>query len=167
MKTRSWVRGLPLRSSDFPAGTPLNHFFAWNEKARRHDRRYIIARDLYRLITALGNHDAARATAVGHLASRPVIAARRDRRMLIVNEAPAIDALHDGNVGGPAVAAARQTVERLVASIGSSDIDAHAALFTAFERLASEIDLDALARRHPFLKPAVRRKSPRQSWSCD
>jgi ADP-heptose:LPS heptosyltransferase len=36
---------MTLTSRDFPAGTPLHHFFAWNEGRRRPDRRYRIARD--------------------------------------------------------------------------------------------------------------------------
>ncbi len=162
MKSRSWVRGLPLRSSDFPAGTPLNHFFAWNEKARRGDRRYIIACDLYRLITALGNDGAARRMGLVHLASRPIIVARRGLRVLVLNEAPPFGRSRDGGIGGPVVAVARQTVERLIASIGSSDIDAHAAVFAAFEALSHQVDLDALARRRPQLKPSPRRPSPRR-----
>ncbi len=62
--------------------------------------------------------------------------------MLILNHASPIDGSLEDGLGGAAVAAARETVERLTASIGSSAIDAHAALFAAFERLASEIDLD-------------------------
>jgi ADP-heptose:LPS heptosyltransferase len=34
-----------LAASDFPPGTPLNYFFAWNETAWRPDRRYKLARD--------------------------------------------------------------------------------------------------------------------------
>ena len=161
-RPRSWVRGAQLRSTDFAAGTPLNHFFAWNEKRRRRDRRYIIACDLYRLITAFGNNAVARAMAVGHLASRPVIIARRGPRMLILNHASPIDGSLEDGLGGAAVAAARETVERLTASIGSSAIDAHAALFAAFERLASEIDLTALARRRPSLEPAPHQPARRR-----
>ena len=32
-----------LAASDFPPGTPLNHFFAWNETAWWPDRRYKLA----------------------------------------------------------------------------------------------------------------------------
>jgi len=161
MKTRSWVRGTPLRSCDFPAGTPLNHFFAWNEKAWLRDRRYVIACDLYHLLTAFGNDADAQAKAVAHLALQPVIIARR-QRMLILNETSPTAQTHGGNIRGRAVIVARHTVDRLIASIGSSDIDAHAALFTAFERLSGEIDLDALARRRPNLRPSRRRPSPRR-----
>jgi ADP-heptose:LPS heptosyltransferase len=162
MKTRSWVRGMPLRSGDFPAGTPLNHFFAWNEKAWLRDRRYVIACDLYRLLTALGNDADAQAKAVAHLALQPVIIARRGQRLLIPNEALPMAQTHNGKIRGRAVIAARQTVKRLIASIGSSDIDTHTALFTAFEQLSGDIDLDALARRRPKVRPSPRRPSPRR-----
>ena len=38
-----------LTADDFPPGTPLQHFFAWNERALRRDRRYQLARDPDRL----------------------------------------------------------------------------------------------------------------------
>jgi ADP-heptose:LPS heptosyltransferase len=158
MTARSWVRGAALRSSNFPAGTPLNHFFAWNERAWRPDRRYIIACDLYRLLTALGNGADAQRMTVAHLALRPLIIARRGQRVLISDEAPPIDSLGGSDICGATIGTARQTIERLVAAVGSSDIDAHAALFAAFEQLSREIDLDALARAQPsLLKPALRR----------
>ncbi|MBV8736331.1 MAG: glycosyltransferase family 9 protein [Alphaproteobacteria bacterium] len=49
-----------------------------------------------------------------------------------------------------------------MASIGSSDIDLQAGFFVAFERLANEIDLDALAQRRPRVEPSRRRPSPRR-----
>jgi ADP-heptose:LPS heptosyltransferase len=39
----------PLTSADFPAGTPLNAFFAWNEAGRRQDRRYQALRRVWPL----------------------------------------------------------------------------------------------------------------------
>jgi ADP-heptose:LPS heptosyltransferase len=36
---------MKLTASDFPPGTPLNHFFAWNEAAWRPDLRYKLACD--------------------------------------------------------------------------------------------------------------------------
>jgi len=56
---------MALTSRDFPAGTPLHHFFAWNEGRLWPDRRYRLARDpgaapesLRGLIaTAVGNPD--------------------------------------------------------------------------------------------------------------
>jgi ADP-heptose:LPS heptosyltransferase len=66
-----------ITARDFPPGTPLNHFFAWNETAWRPDRRYKLARDANRLpaspaaqrlaaslAAALGNHDSAAHAAV-------------------------------------------------------------------------------------------------------
>jgi ADP-heptose:LPS heptosyltransferase len=66
-----------ITASDFPPGTPLNHFFAWNETAWRPDRRYKISRDPDRLpatpagmrvaaslAAALGNPDSAAHAAV-------------------------------------------------------------------------------------------------------
>lgn len=158
MRKRCWVRGEPLRASDFPAGTALNHFFTWNARARRRDRRYIIACDLYRLMTALGNGREARSAAVAHLASGEVIVVRGREGRLLINQVWPIEA----NTSEPAVIAARQTVERLTASMGSAKIDDHAAMFAAFEQLADEIDLDALARRRPLCKPSTRRHSPRR-----
>lgn len=40
---------MSLTAQDFPPGTPLNRFFAWNEAVRRPDRRYRLARDPDRL----------------------------------------------------------------------------------------------------------------------
>ena len=55
--------GPRLRASDFPAGTPLHHFFVWNERRRVRDRRYLVARDPDRLLTASENGGSARAVA--------------------------------------------------------------------------------------------------------
>ena len=151
MKPRSRRRGLALRSSAFPDGTPLNHFFAWNEATRRRDRRYVIACDLYALITALGGGDAADQAAAAHLCVWPATSARHRHDPLV------------SNAGGiAALAVAQETVRCLIASVGSTDIETHAALFAAFERLANEIDLDALARRRPHRVPSRRRPSPRR-----
>ncbi len=66
-----------LTATDFPPGTPLHHFFAWNEAAWRPDHRYKLARAPDRLPTstpgkrladslaaAVGNPDAAAHAAV-------------------------------------------------------------------------------------------------------
>ena len=66
-----------------------------------------------------------------------------------------------GAFNEPAIPAAQQTVAALINSIGSASVDKQAALFTAFERLAEEIDLSALARRRPRLIRSQRRPSPR------
>jgi ADP-heptose:LPS heptosyltransferase len=115
MTSASWHRVAPLGAGDFPAGTPLHRFFAWNEAARHKDRRYIIARD--------------------------------------------IDMLFAASDGGET---ARELVDRLLAAIGSADEAAHAAVFSAFETLAAEIDLGALAGRRPRLLPAKRPSAPRR-----
>ncbi len=153
---RSWVPAAPLGSGDFPIGTPLNHFFAWNERTGRRDRRYRIACDLYGLITGIGGDHTGRQAAVTHLAVAPVILARRGERLLIAVDFRADDA----NL--PAVAAAQQLVQTLMASIGSSDNDTHAAVFAAFERLADDVDLTSLGRRRPQLTRSPRRPGPRR-----
>ncbi len=138
MTTRFWVRGSQLRSSDFPAGTPLNHFFQWNEKSWSPDRRYVVACDLYRLLTAFGTDAAAAAKAVAHLALRPMIFARRKDQILVADEAVPLAGSDSDMIGDAAVRAAEQTVERLVASLGSSDSSVHAGVFAAFEELAEQ-----------------------------
>jgi len=115
MTSASWHRVAPLGAGDFPAGTPLHRFFAWNEAARHKDRRYIIARDIRNRIVASNSGETA-----------------------------------------------RELVDRLLAAIGSADEAAHAAVFAAFETLAAEIDLAALARRRPRVLPATRPPAPRR-----
>jgi ADP-heptose:LPS heptosyltransferase len=66
-----------ITANDFPPGTPLNHFFTWNQTAWRPDRRYRLARDPDRLAksaaaarlgeciaAAVGNPDSAAHAAV-------------------------------------------------------------------------------------------------------
>jgi ADP-heptose:LPS heptosyltransferase len=61
-----------LTAGDFPSGTPLHHFFRWNERRLRRDRRYRLARDPDRapaaikdaLAAAIGSRDAAAHAAV-------------------------------------------------------------------------------------------------------
>ena len=60
----------------------------------------------------------------------------------------------------PAITAGRQLSQRLHATIRSVDEAAHAAVFDAFEGLADQVDLRALARLRPRLKAAPRRASP-------
>ncbi len=68
---------MTLTARDFPPGTPLNHFFAWNETAWWPDRRYKLARSpdrvpasaagkrlAERLAAAIGNPDMAAHAAV-------------------------------------------------------------------------------------------------------
>jgi ADP-heptose:LPS heptosyltransferase len=61
MTSASWHRAAPLGAGDFPAGTPLHRFFAWNEAARHKDRRYVIARDIDMLVAASDGGETARA----------------------------------------------------------------------------------------------------------
>src|SRR5579859_1510712 len=118
----AWLRGAALRADDFRPGTPLRHFFAWNERARRPDRRYIIANDLHRLLTALSSNATAREICVAHLALHPVIRARFGDRLLVSRCAVAEAADGFGmSSGAPAVAAGRRLVEDLVAAIGASE----------------------------------------------
>src|SRR5438270_8652597 len=60
MTSASWHRAAPLGAGDFPTGTPLHRFFAWNEAARHKDRRYVIARDIDTLFAAFGGGETAR-----------------------------------------------------------------------------------------------------------
>ena len=156
MTILSWHRVAPFGPGDFPAGTPLCRFFAWNEAARHKDRRYIIARDIYTLFTAFGRGEAARAMCVAHLARRPLVGLRVGGWVSLQLAAP--DRTQDGTV----VAGARKLVDRLLAAIGATDETAHAAVFAAFEGLSAEIDLDAMARRRPRLLPAKRLPAPRR-----
>src|SRR5579864_6696610 len=63
---------MALTANDFPPGTPLHHFFAWNKAAWRPDRRYRLARRPDRapklladsIAAAIGNPDSAAHAAV-------------------------------------------------------------------------------------------------------
>src|SRR5690348_939036 len=121
MRLGSWHRVTPLDAGDFPAGTPLYHFFAWNAAARHKDRRYVIARDIYTLFTAFGGGEAARAMCVSHLARRPLITARLGGRVPV--RLLAADRTEDAAVA----AVARDLVDRLLAAIGAADEAMHAA----------------------------------------
>ncbi len=82
---------------DFPSGTPLNHFFAWNERAWRPDRRYSLARDPARLrassagrrladslAAATGNRDSAVHAAVFRAFEELEAAPVGPRRILVI-----------------------------------------------------------------------------------
>jgi ADP-heptose:LPS heptosyltransferase len=157
MTTGSWRRVTPLRASDFPVGTPLHRFCAWNEAARRPDRRYVIAADIRTLLREFGEGENARELCATHLARRPLIAARLGGWIFLSRGSPG-----STNDGAPAVAAARQLVDRLGAAIGSSDEAAHAEVFAAFEALAAEVDLHALAAIKPHHVPAKRSAGSRR-----
>ena len=143
-----------LDASAFPADTPLNAFFAWNEARYLRDRRYVIARDIHRL---LQEFDGEIEVCLAHLACRPIIRWRFGRR---IETSPtslrAARELLEQCRHSPAVAAARRLVYSLIASIDAVDPALHAAVFRAFEDLASHVDLDSLARLRPSRKLAAR-----------
>jgi ADP-heptose:LPS heptosyltransferase len=157
MTTGSWRRVTPLKASDFPAGTPLHHFCAWNQAARRPDRRYVIAGDIQTLLREFGGGERARELCVTHLARRPLIAARLGGGVLLSRAASGST---DNWVA--ATAAAGHLVDRLRGTIGCADDAAHAAVFDAFERLAAEVDLHALAGVRPRHVSARRATGPRR-----
>ncbi len=85
-----------LSAADFPAGTPLHHFFAWNEQAqaRRPDRRYRLASEPERLPAgsrlrgaieqAIGNPDIAAHAEVFAAFEALVTPALGPRRVLVI-----------------------------------------------------------------------------------
>ena len=83
---------MTLTSRDFPSGTPLHHFFAWNERARRRDRRYKLAREPDRLPTgvadllsaAVGNPDVTTHAAVFAAFEDMARPAQPPRRVLVI-----------------------------------------------------------------------------------
>jgi ADP-heptose:LPS heptosyltransferase len=146
----------PLRSSDFPAGTPLNAFFAWNEVRWRRDRRYTIACDLFYLYWRFNADGAGAAICAYHIAIRPVIRLRfRSRGLVSSSELACAMTMPPSYRDTSVIASARRVVESLLASIGAADVEKHAALFKAFEELSQFVDLDALAARRPRrIKPS-------------
>src|ERR1700689_4425324 len=143
-------------SADFPAGTPLHHFLAWNEARRRRDRRDVIARDLYRLLRHFGDDAEAIEGCVAHLVQAPVIAWRWCGWMRLCPVGP-------GKAPeGTAAQAARLLVEALRGALGTGAPAAHAAVFQAFEALAAEIDLGDLARIRPRIQRAKPHAAPRR-----
>ncbi len=85
---------MTLSAADFPAGTPLHHFFAWNAQAWRPDPRYGLARNPGRLPAgsplraaierAIGNPDLAAHAEVFALFEPPAAKLPRPRRVLII-----------------------------------------------------------------------------------
>jgi ADP-heptose:LPS heptosyltransferase len=82
-----------LTASDFPPGTPLHHFFAWNEGRWHRDRRYKLARNperlpervAARLAAAIGNPDiAAHAAAFAAFEELDPPAQGGPRRILVI-----------------------------------------------------------------------------------
>ncbi len=89
---------MTLTAKDFPPGTPLNHFFTWNERAWWPDRRYRLARDperlprspaaqrlAKRLAAAVGNPDlAAHAAVFAAFEALNAPSRARPRRILVI-----------------------------------------------------------------------------------
>jgi ADP-heptose:LPS heptosyltransferase len=147
----------PLCASDFPAGTPLNAFFAWNESRWRQDRRYTIARDLSSLYRRFNADEACLAVCVCHIAIRPVIQ-WRFRSQILLSSAGLAQAMgtRRGSCDTPVVVSARCLVASLLASIGVAELEKHAAVFKAFEEFSEFVDLDALAALRPRLVARLR-----------
>jgi ADP-heptose:LPS heptosyltransferase len=139
-----------LRACDFPDGTPLNAFFAWNEARRSRDRRYTIACDLFNLHEQFKADGGGSAVCVFHMAIRPIIRWRLGSRVhLSSDELARAMAMRPGFHDTPAVTSAYRVVGSLLASIGAVELEKHAAVFKAFEELSGHVDLAALAARRP------------------
>jgi ADP-heptose:LPS heptosyltransferase len=144
------MRHSSLRACDFPAGTPLNAFFAWNEARWRRDRRYTIACDLWSLYRRFDADGVAAAVCACHLAILPVIRWRSPSHIFLSSAAlRTARALSPDLRKKPVVAAAERLVGSLLASIAAIGADKHAAVFNAFEELSRYVDLQALAARRP------------------
>jgi ADP-heptose:LPS heptosyltransferase len=141
--------GLPT-AGNFPAGTPLHAFFAWNEARWKTDRRYKIACDLWSLHRRFHANGAGTAVCACHLAIAPVIRWRSRSHMLVSSDrlAAAMAKLPDYR-DTPIFAAANRLAESVLASIGADEIEKHAAVFEAFEELSRFVDLAALAATRP------------------
>ena len=135
----------------FPAGTPLNAFFAWNEAQWRLDRRYTIACDLFYLYRQFGGDGAGIPICVSHIAIRSghsvAVSGRTSSSRLPGSQRPGRS--RPSMADAPVVAAAHRVVTSLLASTGSAEPDIHAAVFAAFEELSRFVDLAALARPRP------------------
>ena len=153
----------PLGAGDFPSGTPLNAFFAWNEARRRRDRRYTIACDLSFLYRRSETDETGLTVCVSHIAVHPVIR-WRFRSWLLLSSAGLATAsgMRRNSCDTPAVAAAHRVVESLLAASGAVELEKHAAVFTAFEELSDFVDLDALAARRPRLVARPRSSAGRK-----
>src|ERR1700757_144524 len=146
----------PLRADDFPAGTPLNAFFAWNEARWRRDRRYIIACDIASLYRRFEGAEQGIPICISHIAIRPVIRWRfRSHMFLSAAGLAACRKMSPGLQDAAVVAAAHRVVTSLLASIGSSEPDMHAAVFNAFEELSGFVNLGALAKPRPRRANAI------------
>jgi ADP-heptose:LPS heptosyltransferase len=161
--TETLMRRSLLQAGDFPPGTPLNAFFAWNEARRRRDRRYTIACDLWTLYRQLDADGIAAAVCVCHLAIRPVIRWRSSSCIFLSSTALSRAAgLSEDSREAPVVAAADRLVQSLLASTSTTEADKHAAVFEAFEELSRFVDLQALAARRPRRVAAAPSAVPRK-----
>jgi len=108
------------------------------------DRRYIIARDVHRLLRRFeGETD----ICLAHLAFRPIIRWRLGQRIGVsASSLRVARELVERCRRSPALAAARLLVHSIIASIGAADTAMHAEVFQAFEELARHVDLDAVAQ---------------------
>jgi ADP-heptose:LPS heptosyltransferase len=140
----------PLRARDFPAGTPLNAFFAWNEARWKRDRRYTIACDLSYLYRRFNGDGGGIDICISHLAIRPVIR-WRFRSLVLLSSVGLASArqMLPGLRDPPVAAAAQRVIASLLASIGAEELDRHAAVFEAFEEFSRFVDLEALAGPRP------------------
>jgi ADP-heptose:LPS heptosyltransferase len=145
---------LPLRldSSAFPVATPLNAFFAWNEARFVRDRRYVIARDILRLLQRFQGEIE---VCLAHLVGRPILLWRLGQHIGVSqSRLGAARRLIEPCQRSPSASVARRLVDSLLASIGTADVAMHAAVFQAFDDLARYVDLEALARLRPSCKTA-------------
>jgi len=152
-----------LRSQDFPADTPLHAFFRWNETRWTKDRRYTITRDLYHLYRKFYEDGAGAVVCVSHLAIQPVVQWRFRSRVFVSHVGLSIALSGPPRLPEtPAVVRAHRLVESLLASVGATEFEKHAAVFKAFEDLANFVNFNALAarrpRRIPPPPPPARRK---------
>jgi ADP-heptose:LPS heptosyltransferase len=153
----------PLGADDFPAGTPLNAFFAWNEVRWRRDRRYTIACNLSYLYRRFKMDETGLTVCVSHIAIRPVIRWRFRSWILLSSAGLATARRRQRNsCHTPAVASAHHLVRSLLASIGAVELEKHAAVFKAFEEFSDFVDLDALAARRPRLVARPRSSAGRK-----
>jgi ADP-heptose:LPS heptosyltransferase len=152
-----------LRSRDFPAGSPLNTFFAWNEARWTHDRRYRIACDLSYLHRRFQTYEARLAVCVSHIAIRPVIRWRfRSRVALSTGGLATAMGMRRQSGDTLEVELAWRLVESLFASVGAAELEKHAAVFNAFDEFSDHVDLDALAARRPRLVARSRSSARRK-----
>jgi len=156
------TRPRSLRASDFPAGTPLNAFFAWNETRRRRDRRYTIACDLSYLHRRFKGGEAGLAVCICHIAICPVIRWRFRSQILLSSAGLATAKRMRSGCGDPPAVLGHRVVASLLVSIGAGELEKHAAVFKAFEEFSDLIDLDALAARRPRIVARPPRPAPRK-----